>query len=639
MNTKSASRIYLVLIIVVAGLLRITFPGLSEFKADEARLYASSLHFVNTLQAPVYGITSSIGVPNFPISTWIYAIPLTIWQHPYSATIFTGLLNTGAVILCWYTTKRYWNTRTALIATLLFATSPWAVIFSRKIWAQNTLPIFVGAWALTGLITCHERRKWPTLLHGLLIGCIPQIHFSGLALIPISLINLILCRKSIAWKWFAIGAIISLSIASPLAIYLNSSGWDSISSMIANPIILNNTESIKYYWMLSTGSDIHSLTGPTKYLDFLASVPNYNTIYWFWTTLIIIGCLSLVKSNNNLPPAVPRMMLSWLLIPLFLQYIIPYDTHLHYFIITFPVQYIIAAVGANQLFNIITTRIIRTGIWTLLLASASLQVWYVIALLQFVLLHNTPHGFGTPLSMTMHAINKVQQIYTDNKVSEILIIGEGNDPGVHEFPAIYDALLNQIPHRFVDWRYTNVIPNLPSIALYRQDENQQVLYNYYQDLSQNTSYFRLRQGEGSIVIADLPTSNELIIDYYQFDTPNTLENRVTILGYSPVTINDGLGWVIHWTPRATSSAIDYHFFNHLYDSAGTKIGQSDAASYPSYQWKDGDRVMSLFTTSTDTAPKFLKVGMYTYPDMQTIYFVGNSGKPVSTNISSIWHSN
>ena len=151
MKIISSTRLYLVATIIIAGLLRMIFPGLSEFKADEARLYASSLNFITQLEMPTHGITSSIGIPNFPISTWLYAIPLTLWKHPYSATIFTGLLNTAAIIVCWHITKRFWNTRTALIATILFASSPWAVIFSRKIWAQNTLPFFVGAWALSGL--------------------------------------------------------------------------------------------------------------------------------------------------------------------------------------------------------------------------------------------------------------------------------------------------------------------------------------------------------------------------------------------------------------------------------------------------------------------------------------------------------
>ncbi|GIS67938.1 MAG: hypothetical protein CM1200mP6_10060 [Anaerolineaceae bacterium] len=119
---------------------------------------------------------------------------LTLWKHPYSATIFTGLLNTAAIIVCWHITKRFCNTRTALIATILSHQVLGPLYFKGKIWAK-TPSVLRRAWALSGLIALHERRKWPTFLHGLLTFCIPQIHFSGLALIPISFINLIICRE------------------------------------------------------------------------------------------------------------------------------------------------------------------------------------------------------------------------------------------------------------------------------------------------------------------------------------------------------------------------------------------------------------------------------------------------------------
>jgi len=637
MKITSASRLYLVAIISIAGLLRMTFPGLSEFKADEARLYASSLDFITNLEIPIHGITSSIGIPNFPISTWIYAIPLTLWKHPYSATIFTGLLNTAAIIVCWHITKRFCNTRTALIATILFASSPWAIIFSRKIWAQNTLPLFVGAWALSGLIALHERRKWPTFLHGLLTFCIPQIHFSGLALIPISFINLIICRKQIAWKSLIIGASSAILLAAPLAIHFDNSGSLSILDLINKSSIPTNFESLEYYWMLSIGSDIHSITGPTKYTDFLSSISDYTAVHWFWTILIILGCASLIINSRLQSPA-PRMFLSWLIMPLLIQYISPFDVHLHYFIVTFPVQYIVAAIGADQLFNVLKARTFRITGWGLVISSASLQTWATIALLQYVSLHNTPSGFGTPLSMTMNAVNKVQHLYSNTNSSEVLILGLGNDPAIHEYPAIYNALLSHIPHRFVDKRYSNVLPKLPAIVLHHQPVNPQPVHNYYDQLSIAKSYIRLRSGEGTITVSQLLPFAPKTNTYRQFVPPRTLANGVSILGYSTHTTENSLEWEIHWITGERTDA-DYHFFNHLYNATGEKVGQSDAPSFPAHQWKNGDRVISFFADKFNDQVKQLKVGMYTYPDLENILFVDNSGRPVSSETTGRWPEN
>ena len=634
MKIFSSTRLYLVAIIIIAGLLRIIFPGLSEFKADEARLYASSLNFITKLEMPTHGITSSIGIPNFPISTWLYAIPLTLWKHPYSATIFTGLLNTAAIIICWHITKRFWNTRTALIATILFASSPWAVIFSRKIWAQNTLPFFVGAWALSGLIALHDRRKWPTFLHGFLTFCIPQIHFSGLALIPISFINLIICRKTIAWKSLIVGVASAILLAAPLAIHFNSSGSLPIQGLLNRSSILTNFESLEYYWMLSIGSDIHSITGPTKYANFLSSIPDYTAVHWFWTTLIIFGCASLLINTGLQSPA-SRMLLSWLIVPLLIQYISPFDVHLHYFIVTFPVQYIVAAIGADQVFKVLKPRVFRITGWSLVLSSVSLQTWAIIALLQYVSLHNTPGGFGTPLSMTMNAVNKAQHLYSNTDASEVLILGIGNDPAVDDYPAIYDALLSHVPHRFVDKRYSNVLPKLPAIILQHQPVKQQTIHNYYDQLLAAKSYVRLRPGEGTITVSQLLPFAPKPTAYHQFMYPGTLANGVSILGYSTHSTDNNLQWEIHWTTGERTD-VNYHFFNHLYNATGEKIGQSDRPSFPAHQWKDGDRVISFFADNFNNQVKQLKVGMYTYPDLENIFFVDDSGTPVGSETTAPW---
>ena len=61
-------------------------------------------------------------------------------------------------------------------------------------------------------------------------------------------------------------------------------------------------------------------------------------------------------------------------------------------------------------------------------------------------------------------------------------------------------------------------------------------------------------------------------------------------------------------------------FNHLNNDTGEKIGQSDAPSFPASQWKDGDRVISFFADKFNDQVKQLKVGMYTYPDLENILF-------------------
>ena len=75
---------------------------------------------------PLRGISSSVGFPNFPMSVWLYALPLFISPHPYAATLFTGLLNTLSVAASYWLVRRYWGPTAAIAAALLYATNPWA---------------------------------------------------------------------------------------------------------------------------------------------------------------------------------------------------------------------------------------------------------------------------------------------------------------------------------------------------------------------------------------------------------------------------------------------------------------------------------------------------------------------------------
>ena len=93
-------------ILLVAGFLRLSFPGITEFKADEARLLMLAADMAEGNGFATRGISSSVGVPNFPASVWVYAIPLIVRNSAYSATLFTGLLNTAAVGLCYWLVRR-----------------------------------------------------------------------------------------------------------------------------------------------------------------------------------------------------------------------------------------------------------------------------------------------------------------------------------------------------------------------------------------------------------------------------------------------------------------------------------------------------------------------------------------------------
>ena len=83
MRKASLEVLQLITVLILAAILRMAYPGFSEFKADEARLYQLAYDLATGYKIPLQGIGSSIGIPNFPLSTWIYALPIWLWKQTF----------------------------------------------------------------------------------------------------------------------------------------------------------------------------------------------------------------------------------------------------------------------------------------------------------------------------------------------------------------------------------------------------------------------------------------------------------------------------------------------------------------------------------------------------------------------------
>ena len=632
MRKASLEVLQLITVLILAAILRMAYPGFSEFKADEARLYQLAYDLATGYKIPLQGIGSSIGIPNFPLSTWIYALPIWLWKHPYAPTFFTGLLNTLAVLACWLFARRYWGVRTATLSAFFFAVSPWAVIFSRNIWAQNLLPLFALGWAITAVMTFAKGNRHAALYHGLLLGIIPQIHFSGLALLPISVVTAMFCRRQVAWRWLLGGAAISTLVALPLAFHLAAHGLPTLPSATTIPTQLS-ADPLLYTWILTAGRNIHALAGSHAYINYLQTAPDLSPVHWLWGGLVACGSWRILTSGCSRKTLPALLLIAWLFVPAMLLLIIPLPAYPHYFIITFPSQYIIAALGASSLLKKIPYPLLRATGRGIILATGVLQVWALIVLWQFLSVRATPGGFGTPLTLKLTAVEAIRTTIHTRPATEVMLVGHGNDPSIHQFPAIYAALLHDIPHRFIDGSATAVRTTNHAIALL-QTENQ-TSHQHYLDWSTRVTSIPLRIGEDSLILMEIPPLTTEIFPHTEFSPPNTLANGVKLLGYKPYDTQRSLRWELHWIVGVATKE-NYHFYNHLLGPTGTRVGQADLAAFAANQWHDGDRVISFFSAPLTNQPKFLRVGMYTYPQLENVPLVDASGGVIGQDVSVQW---
>ena len=178
----------LIVIVVLAGFLRTYQTGTEFFGGDDAYISIKAVQIARYGETHLLGPPSSLGLVHSPLSVYLYAIPYLISPDPVGAQIFTGLMNTLAVAILYLITLRYFGTRAAIIASLLYAVHPHMVFASRVINNAQIGAPFVLLYLLSGLLGYYENKGWARILHLPLLSLAGQCHPHTFALAPLSVI-------------------------------------------------------------------------------------------------------------------------------------------------------------------------------------------------------------------------------------------------------------------------------------------------------------------------------------------------------------------------------------------------------------------------------------------------------------------
>lgn len=624
-------------ILLLAGVARLGWPGLTEFKADEGRLLLLSLEMANGGGLALRGISSSVGFPNFPMSVWLYALPSLVTSHPYGATLFTGLLSTVAVLGCYWLVARYWGARAGLLAALLLALNPWAILYSRKIWAQNLLPLFVMGWAMSGVLAFVEgRRRW-LWLHLLLLAVAVEIHLAAVALVLPTAVYLIYFRRRIHWQDVAVGGVLGVLTAVPFLVYL----WQRVevgsgalgASLVGSEVASNGGEGLRalyYVWLLATGREVYSLAGPEAFLTFVSKIPDVGSIHLLWTIFLLLGLVALVKpiregettaSGGTTPRReVSLMLLLWLVLPpLFFLFWRRWPIFTHYFISQLPVLAMVMGIGVGWLLKKSWMQAgTKTAVIAAVVVTSLVQLYVWLTLLFFVGSYATPGGFGVPLVRQLAAVEAAKRMMAEVGAGEVLVAGLGESPRLAEFPAVYDALLWGVGHRFVDVGAAAVFPAQTAVVLHDG-----AIDSLYFSQAKAEEAIPLREGEPPLRVLLLPGGGAPGPQVAMEPVP-IWTNWASLAGYSGPVVADGgetAVWQLHWHTGANPDPAEYHFFNHLLDGSGERVAQADGALFAPSQWRAGDVVVSRFVLPwpPDFAPPLtMRVGIYRYPSLENV---------------------
>jgi hypothetical protein len=160
--------------------LRLAWVSDMEWKLDEKWMFDKAQRVARGSDDwPWVGMPSGVGLENPGLSLWPFALLARLTHDPVTMAQAVATLNVLALwgFMLWV--LRTWpreDRELGLWGIALFAISPLPILFARKIWAQDLLPVLLLPW-----LWAHARRATPAgaVGFGLLGALLGQLHMSG----------------------------------------------------------------------------------------------------------------------------------------------------------------------------------------------------------------------------------------------------------------------------------------------------------------------------------------------------------------------------------------------------------------------------------------------------------------------------
>ena len=623
--------ILLCLLLLLAAWLRLGHIDQVEFQWDQSEISKWAIQMARGGQFTWIGPVSSTGIDSFPGAPWVLSIPYALSPSPVFATGFIAALNVLAVIGCYFLARHWFGRKAALITALLFAVAPWAVIYSRKIWQVDLFAPFAVLYAATGWQAFVRGRRWALTLHALTLSALVLIHFTAGPFVLLTMLWTVIFFRRLDWRVVLASAVLAALPFIPYFVVDAQQDWQNVERAVAFTDLPAETDldAAQAIWVVSTGTDMHWLTGPERYEEYVAEAPNARWLFVVEGGLVVVALAAALaraarRAREELDDetAAVVMAATWLTMPaLFLlrhnNWVAP-----HYVTSSFPAQFILVGWLLARVMNGIKGPAARFGRWTIagvVIVLAGAQVYEVTSVLRFVSVHDTVNGFGTPIAYEVEAVDTAHRLGEAIGSEEVILLSMGDEPRMYEMPNAADILMYGEPHRAVDVRTALVFPDHPAVywATYDPTFGEEWLATFTPEvvearipLREGHRSFRFYRWSGGAPQLDclqpLPGGSRV--------WENGAELIGTCLEGDPRP-GETIRWTLIWRPRRTPEEdIYYHWFNHLLDGQGEVVVQADGPSLLPAYWREGDTILNWFeiTLPTDApaGPYVMRVGMY-----------------------------
>lgn len=405
--------VWVAIIFLLSSIFRLFNLDLMEFKSDEATTIYQTVQFFDRPHLIQRGLISGTGAYNFPLFNYLIIALAVLSQDPQNLAWIIALINSILVSTFFLLVKRYYNLMTALFAALLLAFSPWGVIFSRKIWAQDLVFLFLIPffWLLHELILRKNTKVVLPLF--LLLALLIQLHGSGLFLSIVTILTLLILRVHPNFKSAIVGILIGLIPAIPYILFQINS-YPQCPDCEAFLKYQHSFRMFDFYnffrpFQITGGLGYHFVLGKS-YADFIVTYPLINLLKYIFASGFLVtltGILFIIiKKRRYL-----YLAIYFVTIP-FLYFITQTQAFMHYFVIIIPVSILLFAITLSTAYSFFRSKFLKISIIAYFLLFLISNITFLIFFYRFLSFKEQIEGdYGPIYSLTKRFIEKETSDY------------------------------------------------------------------------------------------------------------------------------------------------------------------------------------------------------------------------------------
>lgn len=593
----------LLLVMALAAGIRLYRLDAVEFYHDEAMLAMLAQEMADGQTVPLQGIVSSVGIPNPPTTVYSVVPPFWLSDDPLVSTGWVVLLNVAGVGLLYAVVARQFGWGVAVVAAVLYALNPWAVMYSRKLWAQDyTVPFLLLALLFTQL-GFRDGRRWAQVLAATVMLWAMQIHFAAWALVPFFGWLMLAGRRRWHWPSLALSLGLCALVLTPFALGIAQTlaqDPDRLSRSLAASAgrDLDGGRSPWLNWlMLGSGQAVESWMLPDQAVD-----PAAWLVGGLAVGLMLLGGWVLVRRH---PWAVGVAFGLVLVLPPLAFDVALSDVWPHYFVPLLPAFAVVMALAVTLarwrrvVIGLVgVCAVLWAGQWVSTLDAAASRTVSIGA---------GTSGYTTPAFVLREVAHRVTP-----SAGDVVVLTREMDIWFDSEAARWPVMLRDTFGcvRALPSDGYAVVPAGTFTVIETPDAGAGLsgLYPLAEAVTVEN-----RRGALPYRVGVVRPEQVRAPDVTALDMPVVFDNGVSLTGYALAEGRVVLRWRLPDAPDRRfyeSRAHDVQFFAHVLDAAGARVGQADARFWQARHWCAGDTLYTWQPVTGAEGAAVLRVGFY-----------------------------